>query len=1100
MDWLSTSGDDSEADGSSAVSNAWEFEERPLGAPALAEFVGVLEANFLEEDATSSCPDDDGQWPLPSEPLQSEEASGRGMLSSAGGLFAPHSSTSSTDSDGSGGSGGSSDSSKQWMAIPHVSTLDIGSLSNPTEFFQRMGPPRHPPIAVDGAVDLVRAHHMDIHLLRPTATAKVTNSPALALSSGADAPTTGSSVPAPRKARSSRTKRSKRIPTGEAAKCPYCAGAVIIDGEVAPELEPQRKKGRFARYRPRVSERKDNRLAAWYLKYGYSGPPYCKSCSESFNSHLLRQNAQAARGSCARENPCEPCKAILGHFSVDADQVYRQFDSRKTARRAKDPKLTSKVKCEVDDKDQLSVSLLSHKRPMKTPGLGKAVTAVAIAFVAATALISMHSFSPDPTQPIANTAKLGWTCGADFSAHFTGTIEALMTIHCAGKDVQTEFECHFDECHEKGLVPVEPRTCRCDGCVRLGRCVGWQLEGHAPLSSTESLAEVCPFPASAASLGEVEGTDPAIHNATGAHQYSWRVPGSIRRSLCSQMCSEHAGCVHFECSGHPQQTQPLSLDPEHPTPRLYNVQVCTTCTLYSAYAWPQPVVSIDVRESTVPEGVVWRTVNGDVWQWVLSTNYWHSDVSFLEEMELDSSGSEDLQYMWRFDSVDRQWQALQSSLKQRPSPRATTTTWHDSTGSLFLFSGQGCGTYGTNPYGYDTYVPGAEPGPPLTLGCYGVAQFADLWRYDTTSLTWQLLRADPAYNGTRLMPRDRGWPRPRERATAWVQEHRHQQRYVAWMFGGAGQTLGYTNENGVGATTELWQYNYSYAESLGSATKDHGKPEQSTSTPVLVNDGHWVLVTIHKTEVQLPTRPRDTSLNAVYECSRKQECPGPRLGAGGWNDPSTRAGAWLFGGVGWSTTTWAEDTALFDLWHFNGDAGKPVWRSIERPPLPTTHGALVRDWPPAWVEPAGWTTSVGGGEIWIAGQSGAQHDVYSYSNAQTPNATHAVVDDKDKFSTNMWVFFIAQGRWAEVLKPLDEHITPLEEGGATVHDPLIPWPGQRQRALVGEGVIFGGVGSQECEVGTWSTRTRSDTIPLTGMWTWIDSASNGHGSEGGGKH
>ena len=110
-----------------------------------------------------------------------------------------------------------------------------------------------------------------------------------------------------------------------------------------------------------------------------------------------------------------------------------------------------------------------------------------------------------------------------------------------------------------------------------------------------------------------------------------------------------------------------------------------------------------------------------------------------------------------------------------------------------------------------------------------------------------------------------------------------------------------------------------------------------------------------------------------------------------------------------------------------------------------------------------------------------------------------MVDDKPQFSNNMWVFFIAQGRWVQVTKPMDVHIQTLEEGGAVVDDSLIPWPGQRQRALTGEGVIFGGSGSQECHLGARPTQTQPDPIGLTGMWTWIDSASNSHGSEGGDK-
>ena len=1118
VDWLTTSTDGSETSGSAGHSDGtpdselWECGDETVWSASTASlFDDALQTNFLEGGVAWTTVPAAMNPARPTTPPVSE------------GLFADHHElsrlTPSADSVGSGDSG----VGPLWAAVPSV---DIGSLANVAGLFQHSARPvASPPATVDAAVDLVCSHSVGIHPLRPRATAQVVMESATALHnqpplSGADAPAaTARGALAPGTSGHSRKNRSTRIPSGEAAKCPYCAGAVIIDGVIAPEVECQTGKGRFARYRPRQSARKDNRLAAWYVKYGYSGPPYCKGCSESFNSHLLRQNAQAARASCSRANPCRPCTAILGNFSVEADKVYHQFDTRQTARKAEKSQLPCRVKREAGADDNLSDSLVDHKRPRKTaPKLIKTVAAVAIAFAGAAGLLSMHgsetSGTRDASQPAASPAELGWTCGDEFSALFTGTIEAQMEINCAGSDDQTEFSCGVDECHERGLVPSEQRICRCDGCVRLGRCVGWRLEGHAPL--VEPVTYECPVtsgPAQAA--GRLSHADDGTDSAD-VEQFSWLVPGMIACERCSQMCSAHVGCERFECgsdaptdrhsSAHRGTRIPsAAADPNRPQ----------ACTLHSSFAWPQPIVGLSTADgSRVPEGVVWRVANGDVWQWVLNPSYRHTDVSLVQDADgLDANSTMvlDLQSLWRFDSAERQWRAVQSSLTQRPAPRSGAATWHDSTGSMFLFSGTGCGD-GANLF--SQYIPGTGPGTPLSTGCQGLAQFADLWRFDTSSLTWQKLYERRGTNGTTLIGRKMGWPTPREKATVWAQAHEHEQRFAAWMFGGAGFRLGYTRPDGMGATSELWQFTYAYAESLGDAATFDGKLKQSSAgAPNLVNDGQWVLVTIDLPEAHLPQRP-DTSAKAVYECLREQECPGPRMDAGGWSDPNGRPGGWLFGGVAWahagrvSASGLPEDAPLFDLWHFNGDAGQPVWRSIARPALPATSGAKVFNWPPAWVGPTGWTTSVGGGEIWIVGQSGVQHDVYTSAQPVgvpgTPQGSlHEVVDGEGQSREDMWVFYITEGRWALISQPMDMHIETRAEGGQTVFDRPTAWPGPRQAAATGEGVMFGGIGSRECaDVLGQMTQEPRASVGLTGMWTWVDSASNVHGiggSGGGGK-
>ena len=87
------------------------------------------------------------------------------------------------------------------------------------------------------------------------------------------------------------------------------------------------------------------------------------------------------------------------------------------------------------------------------------------------------------------------------------------------------------------------------------------------------------------------------------------------------------------------------------------------------------------------------------------------------------------------------------------------------------------------------------------------------------------------------------------------------------------------------------------------------------------------------------------------------------------------AGGWVFGGV-----TQVNDqqqgfrslgeqvvlTALKDLWHWNGDLGKPAWT------LKTATSSL---WPPAWQAPQGWASDSDGGELWLVGDSGKVHEL-----------------------------------------------------------------------------------------------------------------------------
>jgi hypothetical protein len=91
------------------------------------------------------------------------------------------------------------------------------------------------------------------------------------------------------------------------ALCPLCGNAAFKKGGL-PEEVGIVARGQVGgdvaagtgRYRIRKAPRKDNRLAAWYSRFGYRGPLYCKACSGTHRAttSFIRQ----ARG--ANESRC----------------------------------------------------------------------------------------------------------------------------------------------------------------------------------------------------------------------------------------------------------------------------------------------------------------------------------------------------------------------------------------------------------------------------------------------------------------------------------------------------------------------------------------------------------------------------------------------------------------------------------------------------------------------------------------------------------------------------------------------------------------------------------------------------------------------------
>lgn len=123
-------------------------------------------------------------------------------------------------------------------------------------------------------------------------------------------------------------------------RCPYCGRRE--DGE----RDADQERPEPGRYKARKRPRKENPLAFWNNKYGYTGDAYCKACSESFRSHLLRQGHQTRSG-CSRQAPCVSCTRVLAGFDRTKETVFQQYDADRAVRMQKrQAPATVKVKAE----------------------------------------------------------------------------------------------------------------------------------------------------------------------------------------------------------------------------------------------------------------------------------------------------------------------------------------------------------------------------------------------------------------------------------------------------------------------------------------------------------------------------------------------------------------------------------------------------------------------------------------------------------------------------------------------------------------------------------------------------------------------------------
>lgn len=664
--------------------------------------------------------------------------------------------------------------------------------------------------------------------------------------------------------------------TPPATKCPICERSIAGCGQLPiSKHSAMSTGGRFAHYTPRVTARKDNRMAAWYTKYGYKGPRYCKACAESFASHLLKKAVRSETVVCTRTEPCRRCTILLGYFDVPKETVFCLADEKKrdvshTSRRQTHPR----SKCNrvpkqkqkqmkrptsgengVDKTSPLLNKNHAGFQPERTQSKRRrsgAIVATVVAF--SMALMSDHWIGSTASEGSTTNDETKWVCGASATgalANASLSPSAIAAICGKGMSPLSTFACTINDC-AKGQVPIGERTCRCDGCFEAkGRCAGWILDGYGPTFGTT-------------------GCEDAI--TPDPQPYIWRVPGVLNDMGCDVMSTDTVGCLDASLSEKGQ------------------------CELSFSRPWPQPMSQAwdaATRFGGTRAGTIWSNDDRDVWYYTLDDAGVMHFAGVDYQIDPNTTSSMDLHFMWKYDAKTGRWKSFPSSLKERPGPRSGAGQWVDSAGSLFLLGGLPTENLGTESIVPFSVFDVDSPAPGLSLDA------VELWRYDTQAATWHSLHTQWRTTQIQDDADTFVWPLARAGAAVWRDRGKKESPdstnsdVTIWMFAGWTRipSNGTTQQRMGELSTELWQYVYTYASSDTLDANDLGP-------------GEWKLVSAApQTASGASTLPLHICANVSRSGSlygggqvqgeidmRAPDCPCARMDAGSWSSPNAAAG------------------------------------------------------------------------------------------------------------------------------------------------------------------------------------------------------------------
>jgi hypothetical protein len=562
-------------------------------------------------------------------------------------------------------------------------------------------------------------------------------------------------------------------------------------------------------------------------------------------------------------------------------------------------------------------------------GKAAAVT-LTLATVAVCALLGVGSqwwqgsSSAPPAQPPAHDDD-GWVCNRESggsAAPVGGAANRSMLGHdsCASlraNSTESVYPCAFT-C-PTGHIGVG-RTCRCDGCFKGGGCDTWQLAGFSQAGGGGCRAGA-----------EGEG------NASGFSPTRWPLwrqqPWEINK-LAGEAATSAA--MWFD-----KRYERLWLNlfpPLAPCPTANgstdytNQPVIGSCPLYPAYG---PVDGI-----------------------------WHTQ---------DRAGT-------------RQRIGYDGWVKRAAAPRTLAPSARNNALSfsgghqLFIFGGIGCTTTGSRISGMEQYndtnpvadVPLLDPYSWCTDGAvFGFQN--DLWHFNTSDGAGWSLIGDAAHSTT-----SNPWPRGRVGRSSWtvgcnIDADPDCTHGELWMFGGQ-------DYKDLGPISALWQYAYDHPTAIGRWTLVSGSAYDAVSYALMdkfeegdIDNLNSKLVAVDPCVDTWPLRfPNpNTTDGGKWDWVDFDEgrCPAARYAAASWSQPTKRggsAGSWLYGGLtAWPRylqklvlaksvdgksidKSWKELTetvhTLNDLWHFNGDAARPIWRRVSGPAGPWPPAAVGSSW------------------------------------------------------------------------------------------------------------------------------------------------------------
>ncbi len=385
--------------------------------------------------------------------------------------------------------------------------------------------------------------------------------------------------------------------------------------------------------------------------------------------------------------------------------------------------------------------------------------------------------------------------------------------------------------------------------------------------------------------------------------------------------------------------------------------------------------------------VSWRDING--------TTLW-----LFGGYGYDSAGNlGDLNDLWKFSGGNWTWVSGSSAVNQsgiydptkgtvRPGGRDGSVSWIDSSGTLWLFGG----------YGYDSVV--NENG-----------YLNDLWKFDSTNLTWTWVSGSNTVNVSGVYGATKGvaggGPGSRAYSVSWIDISG-----TLWLFGG----WGYDGIGELGDLNDLWKFDSTnltwtwvsgsnavnvsggYGATKGTIGVPGGRDSSiswigSNGTTLWLFGGRvyssagiilgmlndlWKFDGTNWTWVS-----GDNIINQIgvyYSSSASANKPGARWGSVSWRD--SVGNLWLFGGSGYDSA--GNEGYLNDLWKFDSTNWTWVYGSNTVNQSGVYGGATSlnipggRDSSVSWIDSSGTLWFFGGYGYDSAGNLGYLNDLWQY--------------------------------------------------------------------------------------------------------------------------